>query len=164
MRGRRTAWLTLILTALLVAAACGNGGEESEEAETEEGGTISVGGLDANDHGSADVAGESRVELEADDFYFEPTVLSGEAGQTLTVEVVNEGDATHTFTLEDQGVDVELDPGQSGEAEVTFPDSGALVFICRFHSGQGMRGALSVGGDLEPAAGSEGGGGDGYIY
>jgi plastocyanin len=164
MRGRRIAWLALLLTTFLVAAACGNGGDESEEAETEEGGTITVGGMEANDHGSADVAGDSQVELEADDFYFEPTVLSGEAGQTLTVEVMNEGDATHTFTLEEQGVDLQLAPGESGEAEVTFPDSGALVFICRFHSGQGMRGGLSVGGDLEPAAASEGGNSENGVY
>jgi plastocyanin len=139
----------------LVASACaqqqegsaGGGGED-------EGGTIQIAGQDANDHGSKDVSGSDEAELELDDFYFEPTVLEGEAGQTLTVELENEGDATHTFTVDELGVDEELQPGDSGEAEVTFPDSGALLFYCRFHQGGGMRGALSVGGDLSSASGS----------
>lgn len=145
----------------LLAAACaqqqvgsaggsGGGGAGGEE----EGGTIQVAGEEATDHGSKDVTGADEVELEMDDFYFEPTVLEGEAGQTLKVELENEGAATHTFTVDELGVDEEVPSGDKGEAEVTFPDSGALVFYCRFHQGQGMRGGLSVGGDLSPASGS----------
>jgi plastocyanin len=143
----------------LVASACAQqqagsaGGGEGGGGE-DEGGTIQIAGQDANDHGSMDVTGSDEAELELDDFYFEPTVLEGEAGQTLTVELENEGDATHTFTVDELGVDEEVQPGDRGEAEVTFPDSGALLFYCRFHQGGGMRGALSVGGDLSVASGS----------
>jgi hypothetical protein len=44
---------------------------------------------------------------------------------------------------------------------VTFPDSGALVFYCRFHISGGMLGGLSVEGDLAAASGGSGGGGSG---
>ena len=125
----------LVCALALVFAACG--GEE-------EGGTTTVGGQEANDHGSEDVAGEDSIELELDDFYFEPTVLEGEAGQSLTLEVANEGEEEHNITIEDQDIDEDFEPDDSGEVEVTFPDSGTVVFFCKYHQDQGMRGALRV--------------------
>jgi plastocyanin len=75
---------------------------------------------------------------------FEPTVLEGEAGQTLTLEAFNEGDEEHNVTIEDQGIDEDIEPDDEGEVEVTFPDSGTVVFFCKYHQDQGMRGALRV--------------------
>jgi plastocyanin len=165
-RGRTPTGAALGAALLLATAACGQqaqpqggGGEE-----TEDGGTITVAGEEANDHGTEDVAGMSSVEMGMDDSYFEPTVLSGEAGQTLTVQLTNECSNQHTFTIDSLGVDVSLAGGDTGEAEVTFPDSGALLFYCQFHDDLGMRGGLSVGGDLQAATtegGSGGGGGGG---
>jgi plastocyanin len=123
----------LLVLMMLVAASCGD-----------EAGTITLGGETANDHGTEEVAGESSIELELDDFYFEPTVLRGEAGQSITLEVFNEGDEAHTFTSDELGVDEELQPGDETTIDVTFPDSGQVVFFCRFHDAQGMRGALEV--------------------
>ena len=150
--GRRIVGASALALALL-AAACGRGGGGGGggSSPTEQGGagqgggTLTIAGEQANDHGSSDVAGESEARLEADDFYFEPTVLVGTAGQRLTIEVENEGSATHTFTIDEQGIDEELSPGGSATVTVTFPDSGQLVFYCRFHRGQGMLGALQVG-------------------
>ena len=130
MRRRLAVTLTMVLT---LAAACG--GDE---------GTIQIGGQNANDHGDEDVSGESSLEFELDDFYFEPTVLRGEAGQSLTLEAFNEGDEAHTFTSDELGVDQELGPGEEASIDITFPDSGQVVFICRFHESQGMRGAIEV--------------------
>jgi plastocyanin len=172
MNPRRTG-VALILGAalLLVAAACGEeatpagggGGGGGQGEETEGSGTIMVAGEEATDHGTVDVAGMSSTEMEMDDFYFEPTVLTGDAGQSLTIELTNEGSLRHTFTIDSQSVDVNLGGGESGTADVTFPDSGALLFYCQFHAGNGMRGGLSMGGDLEAATtgGSGGGGGSG---
>lgn len=147
MTARPGAFAALALSLVLLGTACGGAGAGGE-GDAEEGGTIQIGGLSANDHGEQDVSGQASVDVEMDDFYFGPTVLSGEAGQTLTVRLMNEGQAPHTFTVEAIGVDVELQPGESGEGDVTLPESGALLVICRFHAGQGMRGALSVGGVL----------------
>jgi plastocyanin len=156
------AGLALVLALGMVAAACaeepragtgggGGGGEEDR--------TVTIAGQEATSHGSEDVTGAEEIGVELDDFYFEPTVLEGEAGQTLTVTMFNEGDAPHTFTIDELQVDEELQPGDEDvTAEVTFPDSGALVFYCRFHVGGGMLGGLSVGGDLNAATGGSGGG------
>jgi plastocyanin len=161
---RSSLFLALLLSLGLVASACA----EEEPATTAEGaggaegadGTITIAGQAATDHGSEDVAGRDDVEVEVDDFYFGPTLLEGDAGQTLTITLFNEGDAPHTFTVDELDVDEELQPGDEGvTAEVTFPDSGALVFYCRFHAGGGMLGGLSVGGDLSPASGLSGGSG-----
>jgi plastocyanin len=168
MRASGPAALALVLALGLVATACAEeqvagGGGGGGGGGQEEGGTATIAGQEATSHGSEDVTGTDEVELELDDFYFEPTVLEGEAGQTLTVSMFNEGDAAHTFTIDELQIDEELQPGDEGvTAEVTFPDSGALVFYCRFHVGGGMLGGLSVGGDLNAASGASGGGsGDG---
>jgi plastocyanin len=130
MRRRFAVTLTMVLA---LGVACG--GDE---------GTIQIAGQGANDHGAEDVSGETSVEFELDDFYFEPTVLRGAAGQTLTLEAFNEGDEPHTFTSEELGVDQELRPGDETSIDITFPDSGQVVFICSFHDSQGMRGAIEV--------------------
>ncbi|MGH2545479.1 MAG: cupredoxin domain-containing protein [Actinomycetota bacterium] len=159
------ALVAMALSLGLVATACAeerpavtaDGGGEDQGAEEQ--GTITIAGQEATNHGSEDVTGASGIEVEVNDFYFAPTVLEGEAGQDLSVSLLNDGAAPHTFTIDDQDVDVQLGAGESGQAEVTFPDSGALVFYCRFHVSGGMLGGLSVGGDLAAAAAGSGGGG-----
>ena len=140
MQARKGALLALVLGVGLVAAACG----KSEQGQTE-GGTITVGGESANDHGTKDVSGESELDLELDDFYFEPTVLSGTAGQKVTIGLENEGAVEHNFSLSDQAIDQDVEAGEKAQVTVTFPDSGTLVFFCKYHESMGMRGALQVG-------------------
>jgi plastocyanin len=138
----RTSVLSLfavVLVLALAATACGkeNGTEEG-------GGTITIAGQKANDHGMRDVSGESSVEVEQDNFYFEPTVLEGTPGQKLTIELSNEGSALHNFSIPDQSIDQDVQPDAKGEVTVTFPNSGTLVFFCKYHQSQGMVGALEA--------------------
>jgi plastocyanin len=90
------------------------------------------------------VSGETEVDLELDNFYFAPTVLTGSAGETLIVHLANEGDVEHNFILTDQGIDQDVEAGEKAEVSVTFPDSSTLVFFCKYHERMGMRGALRV--------------------
>ncbi|MGH9182262.1 MAG: cupredoxin domain-containing protein [Acidimicrobiales bacterium] len=99
---------------------------------------------EVNDHGTVELA-ESSLEMEQDDFYFGPTFVKAEPGSTVTVDLINEGDADHTFTVEEQGIDAVLEPGGRQSVEVTVPDGGTLVFVCRFHLSQGMQGAFVAG-------------------
>jgi plastocyanin len=142
----------LVMAVVLVMAACGgddepkstgSGGSNAESSE-QEGGTVEIEGQSANNHGEADVAGKSEADVEADDFYFEPTVLTGEPGQKISIHIENEGDSTHNFSISDQGVDEDVDSGDEVDVDVTFPDSGTLVYFCKFHQGQGMLGGLEV--------------------
>jgi plastocyanin len=162
MRSRVLGLFTLAVAVSLVAAACGGGGGPSNEASGSPsesasaapsasasaggGGTIKVPGesVPANNHGSEDVSGKGSLNMEADDFYFDPTVLSGSAGQKLKITIDNEGSATHNFTLSQQGISQDVSPGDEITVTVTFPQSGVLSFHCRFHENLGMIGELSL--------------------
>jgi uncharacterized cupredoxin-like copper-binding protein len=109
--------------------------------------TITIGSDQANDHGTEDVTGQSSFEVEADNdegFYFKPTVLTGSANQSITLEIKNEGTAQHNFSIDAQNVDVTLDPGKSQEVTVTFPATGTVEFYCSIHRSLGMAGELEV--------------------
>jgi plastocyanin len=129
------------LSLLFVAAGCGGGSESSSESgETT---STTIRGTQTESHGTKDVSSESgKIEIELDDNYFEPTILKGKPGQMVELELKNEGNTTHTFTLAEQSVDKEIQPGDETETEVKFPASGELKFVCKFHEGEGMIGAL----------------------
>jgi plastocyanin len=143
-------WLRvgLIAAALALSASCGGGSEDGggEPAESS-GGTVTLDGIPANDHGTEEVSG--TVGVEVGDYYFEPTVLVGAPGSTIKLELTNNGALEHNITADIPQVDaaVPLDQdirsgGGTATVELTFPDSGQFVFICKYHEGKAMAGAL----------------------
>ena len=161
---------------LLAAAGCGSSSSSSSGTTTEAsgsgggGGQKTIAGVNANDHGTKAVADKGKTEVELDDYYFKPTVLEGKPGQKVTLELRNEGQVEHTFTIDSQGIDKDLQPGDEGEVTVTIPKSGVVSFYCKFHKSSGMAGALAVTGQTGGTGGmttttttnSGGGGGGGY--
>jgi plastocyanin len=146
MPKRRPIWIAaaLVLLSALVLAAAACGGDSNGDGESE-GGKKMIAGVEANDHGEKDVTGETgKVEVELDDEYFEPTVLKGTPGQKVTLELRNEGGEEHNISIADQNVDQDVAPADEAEVEVTFPQSGELSFVCKFHESAGMAGALVV--------------------
>jgi plastocyanin len=142
--------LAVAAVVVLVFAVSACGGSDGDES-SEEGGSTTIAGMSAQLHGTKDVSGETgKVEIELDDDYFEPTILKGEPGQTVTLELRNEGDNPHTLTISGQGIDQEVQPADEAEVDVTFPESGQLAFVCRFHESNGMVGALEVSGSPTP--------------
>jgi plastocyanin len=136
---KRTPQLAAALVLLLAVAACGGYGGDKKSEE----GTTTIGGQAVETHGTKDVSGETgKVEIEMYDNYFEPTVLEGTPGQKVTIELKNEGKVAHTFTVSEQSVDQEVQPADEAEADVTFPQSGQLTFVCKFHQSSGMVGVL----------------------
>jgi plastocyanin len=156
---------------LLTAAGCGGGygssSSKSSGGTTAEssagGGQKTIAGVNANDHGTKAVEDTGKTEVELDDFYFKPTVLQGKPGEKVTLELNNEGTVEHTFTIDAQGVDKNLQPGDEAEVSVTIPKSGAVSFYCKFHKSSGMAGALAVkGGSGGMTTNEDNGSGDGY--
>lgn len=92
----------------------------------------------------ANVVGKKTFTIDAQDFFFSPNVLTGSAGQQLTLTIDNQGAATHTFTIASEHIDVTLAPGTQQTVKVTFPNSGSTEFLCRFHESMGMTGELQV--------------------
>jgi len=158
----RRAGATAPLAALvLVIAGCGSGssggpsavGPGSTPASTTgaAGNSPTIAGLHANNHGTADVTGKNSVNIEAGNYYFEPSVLKGTPGQQLTLHVVNATGTGHNLTVDPQHVNKDLDAHGSADLKVTLPSSGVLAFWCEYHKSLGMVGGLLVSGS---AAGS----------
>jgi plastocyanin len=140
----------LLLAALALSlSACGGGSSNEAAGSTTEtsgeGGAVTIAGSQANDHGKMDVSGKDEVSLELDDFYFDPTILQGTPGQALKIELENEGGTEHNFSIDDQGLDQDVEAGEDTSVMVTFPDSGELQFYCKYHKQQGMVGGLQAG-------------------
>ena len=141
----------------LVFAAAGCGGSSSSSSGDQSEGTTSttIMGTQTESHGTKDVSSESgKVEIELYDNYFEPTILKGKPGQMVELELKNEGNTEHTFTLAEQSVNKEIQPGDETETDVKFPASGELKFVCTFHQGEGMIGALQTSAGSSSSSGS----------
>jgi plastocyanin len=133
----------LLMTAVVVllTAACGDTDDDAGDDDDGGGGApVELEGT-VNEGERGQVSG-GRVEMELDDFYFGPTFTKADSGSTVTVELENEGDTAHTFTIDSLDIDEEVEAGATTEIEVTLPDSGAIRYYCRFHEGQGMQGAF----------------------
>ena len=150
MRSKVGRMLVMVLALSLVAAACSKKSNGSSgSGSSGGGGSMTIGSDKATNKGTQDVSGKSTFELEMDNdngkFYFKPTVLKGTAGQQLTLTLKNEGNTVHNFSLvgsEANGVDVQA--GQEGSVQVTFPQSGFVEFFCKYHRSLGMVGELTV--------------------
>jgi plastocyanin len=123
----------------------------ASSAEQPSGRSITLGDLTFSNHGTKEVKGQGELDLEADNYYFEPTFLRGTPGQKLKVEIENESGTLHNFTIPDQHLDVNIPPKGKVIVEITFPSSGVVRFFCKFHSAKGMNGELLTG-DAKPQA------------
>jgi plastocyanin len=106
---------------LLLLAACGGGAGEDAGAEGADGATAS-----------------STVTMQDNAFApSDPVILAGD------VELVNEGEAPHTFTVEGEVVDIQVDAGQTVTETIDLAP-GTYTLFCEFHRAQGMEGTLTV--------------------
>jgi plastocyanin len=143
--------LTVVsLSVVLGLAACSSDSKSSSSdssSTAKASAPVSLSGT-VNNKGTKDVSSKgasTKLELEADNFYFNPTFIKAAAGQTITLELKNEGSVAHTFTSPKLNVDKEVPPGSSATIEITAPASGNTAFYCRFHKDNGMQGAIFVG-------------------
>jgi len=118
-----TRWKTVAVAAALVVAlpACGGGDEPPACESPQTVGTVTM-----------------------DDFSYDPTCVEAAPGDSL--EVVNEGQAPHTFTVEADGVEADVDVAAGEGATLTVPDLGAGTYrvVCTYHPQ--MEAALRVDG------------------
>ena len=96
--------------------------------------------------GTKDISSKksASLELEADDFYFEPTFVKVQPGEKVSIELENEGNATHTFTSDSLSID-KTDGARARRRSVTITvpsDGTAFEFHCNFHQDMGMQGAF----------------------
>jgi plastocyanin len=109
-----------VLAAVVLLAACGGG---------DTGGDTGGGG------------GGAATTLTMVDNEFQPADLTVSAGTEL--QLSNEGQAGHTFTIPDGGIDEQVEPGQSSSTTIDL-EAGTYDFVCEFHESAGMTGTLTV--------------------
>jgi plastocyanin len=142
---RKLVVAAMVLTLGLTACGSDSNSNDSSSGTTTKaassGPPVQLSG-NVTDKGTKDATGKSSFEVEVDDFYFNPTFIKATPGQKLSLEVKNEGKASHTFTSTELGIDKELKAGETATIDITVPNADATVFFCRFHQGSGMRGAV----------------------
>jgi len=97
-------------------------------------------------------AGSATIDVSIDDrggWFFSPTVLAGSPGERLRLTVRNVRGRhvvplTHNILLPQQHIDVDIPTGESATITVTFPESGSLTFMCKYHGDHGQAGVLTV--------------------
>lgn len=113
-----------VLALGLMAAACGGGSGDSGNG----------GGGGGGEDGGTTSGALTMVDNE-----FQPSTLTAASGDTL--EVTNDGAASHTFTLEDNSIDETVTAGSSASITIS-ADPGSYGFACSFHPE--MTGTLTV--------------------
>ncbi|WP_066064334.1 cupredoxin domain-containing protein [Neobacillus soli] len=105
--------------------------------------------------GSLDVFAESSVvtqpietvkaiEVELNDDYFNPQVITIPNGTATTLILKNKGVKEHTFTVEKLGIDAEVQPGKEKTITMKPTQPGTYDLVCRYHFRGGMVGKVIV--------------------
>ncbi|MGN1402523.1 MAG: cupredoxin domain-containing protein [Bacillus sp. (in: firmicutes)] len=85
-----------------------------------------------------------EIEVEMNDDYFNPKVITISNGRTIKLILKNKGKKEHTFTVEKLGIDAEIQPGKEKTITVKSKDPGTYELICRYHFNEGMVGKVMV--------------------
>ncbi|MBZ5752624.1 cupredoxin domain-containing protein [Metabacillus rhizolycopersici] len=84
------------------------------------------------------------IEVELNDDYFNPKVITISNGRTTTLILKNKGKKEHTFTVEKLRIDAEVQPGKEKTITVKPKKPGTYELICRYHFNEGMVGKVIV--------------------
>jgi plastocyanin len=123
MRTRTTASIAVMVLLMLGLAAC-SGDDGDSGGSTPSSASGGAGGLT----------------ITAEDFSFSPDTLEVPSGES-TITVTNSGSVEHNFTLDDDSVSEDVEPGES--VTVTVDVSADAPFHCKYHPDQ-MTGTLTV--------------------
>jgi nitrite reductase (NO-forming) len=75
------------------------------------------------------------------DFAFDPDTLTVPSGQDVTIEITNEDDVEHSFTLDDDSVSQDVEGGES--QSVTLNLTEGIGWHCEYHPDR-MKGTITV--------------------
>lgn len=132
--------------------APGAGATQTAQAEA---GTAPAAPTSAPAGGGAEAAQEVTITMH--DIYFDPAEVTIPANTPVTVKLPNQGAALHDFTIDALGINVQVNPGDTGEVTINAP-AGEYEYYCSIpgHKAAGMVGKLIVeeGGGAAPAASS----------
>ncbi len=127
--------VTTILAAITMLTMAGCGSDASKPAATA--GTGSTGSTTPQ-------AATQEVRIVAKDNMFDPKTYTVEAGKSIKLTAVNEGQEIHEVEVKDLMPETKLLPGQSKSVDLGALQPGAYKIYCEIHKDQGMEGELIV--------------------
>ena len=133
-----TRTLVVLCAAVAVLALAGTACGGDDGSEVGGGATPAAGGA-TTPADSTDGGGAADQTITIKDFTFDPSELTVDG--STTIEVVNEDDAEHSFTLDDDSVSQDVPPGES--ATVTIDPVASIGWHCEVHPD--MTGSITVG-------------------
>jgi plastocyanin len=130
----RRSVVALAVLFAVAAAACGGdepAGPTAPVGETGGGATGATGTTGGTAADCEDQTGKDVFTVELADFEIIPAclIVTGEQG----AEVTNSGNVTHTFTVLDTGIDVEIGAGETSSFDPTGLDPGTYELQCQIH-------------------------------
>jgi plastocyanin len=125
----------LVFAAGLLLGACGDDSQLDQEAQENE------TPAECSDVSSSEGA---PAPVTMKDTFFEPLCLAVSSTQQLTL--TNAGTVLHNFSIEDQGVDIDVEAGSDVTSDPLedLVRPGTFRFVCKYHEAQGMVGTLTV--------------------
>jgi plastocyanin len=88
--------------------------------------------------------GSANTRVTMVDFAYSPTTLTARVGQQVSLDVVNNGQAPHTFTITGVVDSGTINSGQTRVVSFTPSQAGTLQFICVIHGAAAMSGTVTV--------------------
>ena len=94
------------------------------------------------------IEGARDILITATEFGFAPSEINVAAGESVNFVLVNEGRATHDFSIPGLGVGIVAGPGEQSAAGVSLDGAGTYQILCTIpgHAAAGMTGTLQVSG------------------
>ncbi|AXK17636.1 MULTISPECIES: cupredoxin domain-containing protein [Bacillus] len=84
------------------------------------------------------------IEVELNDDYFNPNVITIPIEETTTLLLKNKGKNEHTFTVKKLGIDVVVESGKEKNITIKPKNTGTYELICRYHLLKGMEGKVII--------------------
>ena len=138
--------VVMLMAVAVIAVACG--GEDSGGAPAAPP-TPTVAAAAPAPAQPAPSSGGRVVRIENQDkggsgvYQFVPSELNFEVGETVTFEITAETEF-HTLTVDDLGIDVSLEAGETVTHTYTFDKAGTFKLLCIPHETFGMTGTITV--------------------
>ena len=98
----------------------------------------------SNDSGGSTETGGGTADetITISNFTFDPSTLTVPSGQDVTIEVTNNDDVEHSFTLDDDSVSQDVEGGESQTVTLNLTDG--IGWHCEYHPDK-MKGTVTVG-------------------
>jgi len=99
---------------------------------------------DDSSSGSGSDGDSGRIEVRMVDFAYEAKPLTGRVGQSVMLDLKNDGAQPHTFTIAGVVDSQRVEAGQSKSISFTPGQAGSLTFFCTVHGQAAMSGTMTV--------------------